>query len=75
MSVRLDIHVKDEDGMCLWDQEDWPCRTVQTANAAFELAAKAIEPTGSESMCCDEHAAGWQARTDSAEEIRELIRK
>jgi len=75
MTIRLDDHVKSDDGeICLYDFQNWPCNTVQVANAAFKLAAKAVEPEGPEPVCCDEHAAGWQARTDSAEEIRALIK-
>ena len=43
MTIRLDDHVKSEDGeICLWDHEDWPCHTVQVADLVRVTVADEI---------------------------------
>ncbi|UTN93083.1 hypothetical protein SEA_MARKY_80 [Streptomyces phage Marky] len=37
----------------------------------WERAAALVRPTTPEPMCCDLHAAAWQALNDRADEIQE----
>lgn len=78
MVVRLDVHTKSEDGeICLYDHEDWPCETMQTANAAFEQAATEMEAWAETMPTYTPPKSGTTGRavaTAAAGKLRALIR-
>jgi hypothetical protein len=64
---------KISDGICIWCHEIFPCTTVkirwETTRLVMGGAVAAVQPKTPEPVCCDEHAAVWQALQDAADEL------
>lgn len=53
-----------------WDKVT-PAEAIPMVADVMREVADMIRPEGTEPMCCDTHAAVWQARTDLADELTE----
>lgn len=56
---------------CIWDHDPWPCDTVKLVAEVRRDVAAEVRSKNPEPVCCNLHAATWQASMDIAEEIED----
>lgn len=56
-------------GSCIYCLDPWPCDAAKLVMEVRADVAKEIRPNGPEPVCCDQHAAAWQALNDAADDI------